>query len=77
MAKPELRIVRDAAPGAPSEPAPAVAVKFGDLFPLLAYAQRHGYHWVKDFADDEVLVTADLAQLLGSFAAVVEDRRRA
>lgn len=46
---------------------PTVHVSLGDLLPLLALAQRHNYVWLRDFLDDEVLITADLYEVLESF----------
>ena len=47
--------------------APTIRVRLGDLFPLLAQAQRGNYLWLNDFEDDEVCVTPDLYQLLQVF----------
>jgi hypothetical protein len=46
---------------------PAVPVTLGDLLPLLALAQRRNYIWLRDFLEDEVLITADLYEVLESF----------
>jgi hypothetical protein len=48
-------------------PAPAVGVRFGDLLPLMALAQRHNYLWLQDFLDDEVRITSDLYEVLRAF----------
>jgi hypothetical protein len=37
------------------------------LLPLLALAHRQNYVWLRDFLDDEVLITADLYEVLESF----------
>jgi hypothetical protein len=39
----------------------------GDLLPLFAVAQRMNYVWLRDFLDDEVMITADLYQVLQAF----------
>jgi len=44
-----------------------VGVRFGDLLPLVALAQRHNYLWLQDFLDDEVRITADLYEVLRAF----------
>jgi hypothetical protein len=48
-------------------PAPSVGVRFGDLLPLVALAQRHNYLWLQDFLDDEVRITGDLYEVLRAF----------
>jgi hypothetical protein len=48
-------------------PAPTVGVRFGDLLPLVALAQRHNYLWLQDFLDDEVRITSDLYEVLRAF----------
>ena len=34
-------------------PLPAVRVRLGDLLPLVAFAQKMNFMWLKDFLDDE------------------------
>ena len=46
---------------------PAVHVRLGDLFPLLALAHRGNYLWLQDFEDDEICITPDLYELLLTF----------
>jgi hypothetical protein len=48
-------------------PEPEVRVRLGDLLPLFAVAQRMNYVWLRDFLDDEVMITADLYQVLQAF----------
>lgn len=50
-------------------PEPAVRVRLGDLLPLVAFAQRLNFIWLKDFLDDEVTITEDLHQVLQTFRA--------
>ncbi len=38
-----------------------------ELLPLVAAAQRMNLLWLKDFIDDEVVVTADLYDVLKAF----------
>lgn len=49
------------------EAASTVAVRLGDLLPLLTMAQRFKYTWLKDFLDDEVRISDDLYQVLQEF----------
>ena len=51
-------------------PEPEVGVRFGDLLPLVALAQRHNYLWLQDFLDDEVCVSPDLYEVLRAFQHV-------
>ena len=48
-------------------PAPTVGIRFGDLLPLVALAQRRNYLWLQDFLDDEVRITSDLYEVLRAF----------
>jgi hypothetical protein len=52
----------------PAEGQPAtVRVNLGDLLPLVALAHRQNYLWLKDFLDDEVVITEDLFDVLSAF----------
>lgn len=49
--------------------APAtVPIRLVDLYPLLAQAYRDNYVWLRDFEDDELLVSPDLFEVVRSFA---------
>ena len=48
-------------------PSPTVRVRLGDLLPLVALAHRQNYVWLRDFLDDEVVITPDLYEVLRSF----------
>jgi hypothetical protein len=48
-------------------PTPEVLVRLGDLLPLLALAQRMNFTWLKDFLDDEVMVSQDLHEVMQVF----------
>ena len=48
--------------------APAVPIRLGDLYPLLAQAYRDNYIWLRDFEDDELLVSNDLFEVVRSFS---------
>ena len=47
--------------------APAVPVRLMDLYPLLAQAYRDNYVWLRDFEDEQVLVSNDLFEVVRSF----------
>ena len=46
---------------------PDVRVRLGDLLPLVAMAQRMNFIWLKDFLDDEVMVSHDLYEVMQAF----------
>jgi hypothetical protein len=54
-------------PQAGDAPPAAVGVSLGDLLPLLALAERNNYLWLRDFLDDQVLITEDLYEVLRAF----------
>lgn len=51
-------------------PEPDVTVRLGDLLPLVAFAQKLQFVWLKDFLDDEVKITQDLHEVLQSFRSL-------
>ena len=48
-------------------PEPTVHIRLGDLLPLVAMAQRMNFIWLKDFLDDEVVVSQDLYEVMQAF----------
>ncbi len=59
--RPEQEEREEAAP-------PSVTVRLIDLYPLLAQAHRDNFTWLEDFADDTVLVSRDLYEVVRAFA---------
>jgi hypothetical protein len=49
---------------------PEVRIRLGDLLPLVAMAQKLHFIWLKDFLDDEVLISGDLHDVLQAFRGV-------
>lgn len=47
---------------------PEVSIRLVDLYPLLAQAHRDNYTWLRDFEDDELLVSSDLFEVVRAFA---------
>jgi hypothetical protein len=47
---------------------PSVPVRLSDLYPLLAQAYRDNYVWLRDFEDDELLVSSDLYEVVRAFS---------
>jgi len=52
---------------APDVQPATVRVSLGDLLPLVALAHRQNYLWLKDFLEDEVVITSDLYEVLRAF----------
>lgn len=50
------------------EHAPTVPIRLADLYPLLAQAYRDNYVWLRDFENDELLVSPDLFEVVRAFA---------
>lgn len=48
--------------------APSVPIHLSDLYPLLAQAYRDNYVWLRDFEDDELLVSQDLYEVVRAFS---------
>jgi hypothetical protein len=48
---------------------PAIRMRLGDLFPLLAQAHRGNFLWLNDFEDDEITITPDLYDVLNAYRA--------
>ena len=71
-----LRIFHDAQQEDPSSPA-TVKMRVKQIFPLLMHAHRHNYRWLEDLADDQILVTEDLAEVLREFEEILEAKRGA
>ena len=46
---------------------PSVPIRLVDLYPLLAQAYRDNYVWLRDFEDDELLVSNDLFEVVRAF----------
>lgn len=47
---------------------PSISIKLSDLYPLLAQAYRDDYVWLRDFEDDELLVSNDLYEVVRAFS---------
>lgn len=50
-----------------SSPPATATISLRDLLPLVAMAQRLNMVWLRDFLDDEVIVTSDLYEVLQAF----------
>ena len=47
---------------------PAVPIRLADLYPLLAQAYRDNYVWLRDFEEDQLLVSPDLFEVVRAFS---------
>jgi hypothetical protein len=47
---------------------PAIAIRLSELYPLLAQAYLDNYVWLRDFEDDQLLVSNDLYEVVRAFA---------
>jgi hypothetical protein len=47
---------------------PAISIRLSDLYPLLAQAYRDNYIWLRDFEDDQLLVSNDLYEVVRAFS---------
>ena len=47
---------------------PAIPIRLSDLYPLLAQAYRDDYVWLRDFEDDQLLVSNDLYEVVRAFS---------
>ena len=47
---------------------PAISIRLSDLYPLLAQAYRDNYTWLRDFEDDQLLVSHDLYEVVRAFS---------
>lgn len=69
MATARLRVFPQPEEGTDEAPhAPSVPIRLSDLYPLLAQAYRDNYVWLRDFEDDQVLVSNDLFEVVRAFA---------
>ena len=49
---------------------PSVPIRLRDLYPLLAQAVRDNYIWLRDFENDELLVSHDLYEVVRAFSNI-------
>ncbi len=71
MASARLRVfpyLEDEAPDDDDDRGPAVPVRLADLYPLLAQAYRDKYTWLRDFENEELLVSNDLSEVIRAFS---------
>ena len=68
MATARLRVFPDPEEGQDELEIPSIPIRLSDLYPLLAQAYRDSYVWLRDFEDDELLVSSDLYEVVQAFA---------
>lgn len=69
MKQSHLRIFPNREPETLFSPPAQIRVRLRDLLPLIAMAQRMNMVWLRDFLDDEVMITSDLAEVLHAYHA--------
>jgi hypothetical protein len=47
---------------------PSIPIRLSELYPLLAQAYRDNYVWLRDFEDDELLISNDLYEVVRAFS---------
>ncbi len=47
---------------------PSVPIRLSELYPLLAQAQRDNYLWLRDFEDEDLMVSRDLYEVVRAFS---------
>ncbi len=50
--------------------APAVPIRLSELYPLLAQAFRDNYVWLRDFENEELMVSNDLFEIVRAFSTM-------
>ena len=69
MATAQLRVFPRPEDERHDEPhAPSVPIRLVDLYPLLAHAFRDNYVWLRDFEEEELLVSTDLFEVVRAFS---------
>ncbi len=48
--------------------APSNPIRLADLYPLLAQAYRDNFVWLRDFEEEELLVSNDLFEVVRAFS---------
>ena len=47
---------------------PSLPIRLADLYPLLAQAYRDNYVWLRDFEEEELLISGDLYEVVRAFS---------
>ena len=68
MATARLRVFPDPEQAQDDLDNPSIPIRLSDLYPLLAQAYRDNYIWLRDFEDDQLLVSNDLYEVVRAFS---------
>jgi len=68
MATAQLRVFPHPEEDLEDTNSPSNSIKLSELYPLLAQAYRDNYVWLRDFEDDQLLVTNDLYEVVRAFS---------
>ena len=47
---------------------PGIPIRLADLYPLLAQAFQDDFVWLRDFEEDQLLVSSDLFEVVRAFS---------
>lgn len=72
MKKPRLRIFDESANCSQVGQEPTVRLRLREIFPLLVHAHHFNHQWLKDLADDEIIVTHDVADVLRTYDELMQ-----
>lgn len=64
---PRLKLFRGPGEEVPAPRPRAVSIRLMDLYPVLAQAYGDNYVWLRDFEQDEVVVSNDLFEVVQAF----------
>lgn len=64
---PRLKLFRGEGEDRETAPPRAVSIRLMDLYPVLARAYSDNYVWLRDFEQDEVVVSSDLYEVVQAF----------
>ena len=68
MATARLRLYPHPEDEREDESVPAIPIRLSDLYPLLAQAYRDNYVWLRDFEDEQLMVSNDLYEVVRAFS---------
>jgi hypothetical protein len=77
MSEPEFRLVgadESAHESSADVNSPSIRVSLSEVFPLLATAYQKKAAWLADLADDPILISSDLAEILVLYRELTKER---
>lgn len=77
MKKPQLKIYDGSLDSRPTPQEPTVRMSLREIFPLLVHAHHLNSQWLQDLADDEIIVTHDVADILRTLDSMSRGKKGA